>query len=147
MCLYALFNDASNYAFRFLAGYGMVTGALFGHHGVRLQVGSSPPTQRCVAVPVRLLLLFQSSASSTAKPLRMHRRHNWRALVAVLVGIALPAPGWVLVSLMSRERVPFALEVMYDCSWFVSAAASGTVYGVLNLAVPRVSDLTVLQDS
>ena len=35
----------------------------------------------------------------------MHRRHNWRALVAVLVGIALPAPGWVLVSLMSREGV------------------------------------------
>ena len=75
------------------------------HHGMRLLVGSSPPTQRCVAVPVRLLL-FRIFHRQAPKPLRMHRRHNWRALVAVLVGIALPAPGWVLVSLMSRERVP-----------------------------------------
>ncbi|XRB20928.1 hypothetical protein RI054_25g107770 [Pseudoscourfieldia marina] len=67
MCPYALFNDASNYAFRFLAGYGVVTdGCPLRHHGVRLLVGSSPPTQRCVAVPVRLLLfrIFHRQAPS-----------------------------------------------------------------------------------
>ena len=122
---------------------GMVTGALFGIMVCDFWL----VRRRQLSVASLYPFGFSSSASSTAKPLRMHRRHNWRALVAVLVCIALPALGWVLVSLMSRERVPFALEVMYDCSWFVSAAASGTVYGVLNLAVPRVSDITVLQDS
>ena len=83
MCLYALFNDASNYAFRFLAGYSMVTGALFGIMVCDFWL----VRRRQLSVASLYPFGFSSSASSTAK------RPSPFACTAVTTGVR-SSPCW-----------------------------------------------------
>src|SRR5690606_16084825 len=61
---------------------------------------------------------------------------NWRAIVALFVGIAPNVPGFLQAASNGSITVPEFLNVIYTYAWFVSIAVSFTVHIALTLLFP-----------
>lgn len=123
MCPWRIFSSANNLVTRFLVGYSMVTGSILAvmlvdyyivhkqnmnvHHLYDLQPGS---------------------------PYWFTAGFNWRAGVAVVLGISLCFPGFLAE--LGAIHVGQTLNIAYKLSWFVSFFLTGFLYAVLNAVFP-----------
>jgi NCS1 family nucleobase:cation symporter-1 len=125
ICPFYLFHSATGFALRFLGGYGMVTGAIFGvmvsdYYFVR-------------ARELSMADLYPSEPGEGA--FEYWRGHNWRAIVATLAGIALPLPGW-LADLLGAKAFPIFFVACNQASWFVACTVAALAYLVACWASP-----------
>mmetsp|Transcript_43228 Transcript_43228/g.92470 ORF Transcript_43228/g.92470 Transcript_43228/m.92470 type:complete len:577 (+) Transcript_43228:190-1920(+) len=128
LCPFVIFHSPSSMVTKFLAGYGMVTGALYGvmvsdyfvvRRG-RISLQDLYPTDKC------------RSAFEYANG------HNWRAILASLVAVALPFPAWAvgLFGDIDASDLPMFFKACGDASWFVSAFTSAALYLVCCMLCP-----------
>ena len=61
---------------------------------------------------------------------------NWRAVVAVGVGISINVPGFLAQASGGSIAVPTFFSNLYTYAWFISLALSGLVYLALGLFSP-----------
>jgi len=117
ICPFYLFHSATGFAVRFLGGYGMVTGAIYG-----VMV-----SDYFIVRGRQLSLSDLYPAKSDEGAFGYWHGHNWRAVVATLAGISLPLPAW-LADLCGIEALPAFFNVCGRASWFVACAAASLVY-------------------
>lgn len=136
-CPWRIFSSQQRFVLSFLNGYALVTGAVAGVlltdfwliRGARLDVAE------LYRAPPRQLQL------SCGRCCRDTPTANWRAFVAVGVGVAPCVPGFV-ASLPggSIEQLPRALALVYSASWFVSLGVSSAVFWLLSAVIAAPPD-------
>lgn len=118
ICPFYLFHSATGFALKFLGGYGMVTGALYG-----VMV-----SDYYIVRGRQLTLEDLYEAHGEKGAFDYFHGHNWRAALATAVGVLLPLPEWIAGFVGASGRLPAALVFCGSASWFVSAAASAATY-------------------
>ena len=64
------------------------------------------------------------------------RGYNWRALVAIVVGILPNIPGFVAQASGGTVHVAPAFDFLYTYAWFVSLSLAGITHYALSAAFP-----------
>ncbi|MCG8454979.1 MAG: cytosine permease, partial [Holophagales bacterium] len=123
-----LYEDLTAYIFTWLIGYGALLGAIGGvmivdYHLLRrrrLELGD----------------LYRDTGRYTFGG----SGFNWRALVALAVGIAPALPGFVARATGSTSGLAPLFEAFYTHTWFVAFFGAGLVHGLLSRLFPPPPD-------
>ncbi|MBI2571815.1 MAG: NCS1 family nucleobase:cation symporter-1 [Candidatus Schekmanbacteria bacterium] len=119
-----LYNDLGSYIFTWLIGYGSLLGAIGG-----VMIADYFALRRCALSTADLYLETGAYAYGGSGS-------NWRALLALALGIAPNVPGFLAQASGGVVSVPPFFAALYAHAWFVSFFAAGLVYVALNLAAP-----------
>jgi NCS1 family nucleobase:cation symporter-1 len=119
-----LYTDLSNYVFTWLIGYGALLGSIGG-----IMIADYFIIRRTVLDADEL---FNESGEYSYGG----RGFNWRAMVAMVVGILPNVPGFIAQASHGGISIFPALEPLYTYAWFVSLACSMIVYIGLSKAFP-----------
>ncbi len=119
-----LYSDLGNYIFTWLIGYsallGSIAGVMLAHYYVILRCRLDVPALYRMDGPYS----FGGSG------------FNWRALVAMIVGILPNAPGFVEQASGGAVDVGPLFETLYTYAWFVSLALAAFTHIVLTVLFP-----------
>lgn len=119
-----LYTDLSNYIFTWLIGYSSLLGAIAGvmicDYFVIRKMNLNPDD----------LYLHDKSYSYGG------RGFNWRALVALVIGIVPNVPGFLAQASGGTIEVAGIFESIYTYAWFVSLLLAAVVYLVLMRTFP-----------
>ncbi len=124
-----LYTDLSNYIFTWLIGYSALLGSIAGVMIVDYYI-----IRRLRLQPEELYR--ESGAYSFGG-----RGFNWRALVAVGIGILPNVPGFLAQASAGAISAPPFFEALYTYAWFVSLILAGLVHVGLTLAFPPSTTL------
>jgi NCS1 family nucleobase:cation symporter-1 len=116
ICPWYVFHSASSFALRFIDGYGMVTGAMYG-----LMVSDYFVVRRG---ELGMTDLYPAHGSPGA--CAYWNGHNWRAALAMFAGVSLPAPGWT--AHLIGAGVPHFWVACHEASWFISSGVAAAIY-------------------
>lgn len=119
-----LYNDLSNYIFTWLIGYSALLGAIAG-------------VMLADYFIVRRTQLAADDLYKTRGAYSFGRSgYNWRALVALAVGIAPNVPGFLAKATDGHVDVSPFFDTLYTYAWFVSLFLSGGVHVLLTMLFP-----------
>ncbi len=119
-----LYSDLSNYIFTWLIGYSALLGSIAGVMLVDYYV----LRRRC--------LLVNELYRENGRYAYGGSGFNWRALVAVFVGILPNVPGFLAQASNGAIVVPAIFSELYTYAWFVSLLLAGAVHAALSRAFP-----------
>ena len=129
-----LIADPSGYIFTWLIGYSALLGAVA---GVML---ADYYLLRRARLDAEALYLEQGEYAFGGSGF------NWRALVAVAVGIAVNVPGFLAQASAGSIQVPPIFESLYTYAWFVSLLIAGLAHIVLSTTFPPPAAQRVVGD-
>merc|ERR1712217_110983 len=117
ICPFYLFHSAFSLTLRFVGGYGIITGALYGCMTADYFV-----VRRC-HLAIDDLYPEKEGHGACA----YWKGHNWRAIAAIAVGITLPLVAWVQ-SFVGIEPLPIFWLVWLRSSWFTASVLAAVSY-------------------
>jgi len=126
ICPFFLFHTPGGFVVQFIGGYGVVTGAIYG-----VMV-----TDYFLVRRRRLDLEDLYPAAPGTGAFQYWRGHNWRAVLATLLGVALPLPSWLVHLMGTPETLPGFLKFCGQTSWFMSCAVATATYLLACAASP-----------
>ena len=129
-----LYTDLSHYIFTWLIGYSALLGAVA---GVML---ADYYLLRRARLDAEALYLEQGEYAFGGSGF------NWRALVAVAVGIAVNVPGFLAQASAGSIQVAPIFESLYTYAWFVSLLIAGLAHIVLSTTFPPPAAQRVVGD-
>ena len=119
-----LYSDLSNYIFTWLIGYSALLGSIAGVMLVDYFV-------------MRRRRLSVEDLYDVAGAYSYRNGINWRAVIAVAVGIGFNVPGFLAQASGGAIAVPTVFSQLYTYAWFISLGLSGVVYLVIGLVLPQ----------
>jgi NCS1 family nucleobase:cation symporter-1 len=119
-----LYTDLSQYIFTWLIGYSALLGAVA---GVML---ADYYLLRRTRLDVEALYMTNGEYAFGGGGF------NWRALAALLLGIAVDVPGFLAQASAGSIRVAPFFESLYTHAWFVSLLVAAIAYIILSTAIP-----------
>lgn len=125
-----LYSDLSNYIFTWLIGYSALLGAIAG-----VMLADYYLVRRCV---LNLDDLYRADGEYAFGG----SGFNWRAIVAMLIGILPNVPGFLAQAAgqnadgAPRIDVPDLFDTLYTYAWFVGLAVAGAVHLLLTMVLP-----------
>jgi NCS1 family nucleobase:cation symporter-1 len=122
-----LYTDLSQYIFTWLIGYSALLGAVA---GVML---ADYYLLRRARLDAEALYLEDGEYAFGGSGF------NWRALVAVALGIVVNVPGFLAQASGGSIRVASIFESLYTYAWFVSLLIAGVAHMILSTAFPPPS--------
>ncbi|MBX3420459.1 MAG: NCS1 family nucleobase:cation symporter-1 [Pirellulaceae bacterium] len=128
-----LIADPSGYIFTWLIGYGGLLGAIAGVMIVDYFL-------------IRRGHLNVDELYQVTGRYRYQAGFNWRALVALALGISVNVPGFI-VQVVGREslQIPEVLNVIYTYAWFAGLLVAGVAHATLSTLFPAVSHQATLR--
>jgi len=119
-----LYTDLANYIFTWLIGYSALLGSIAGVMLVDYFI-------------IRRRRLSVEDLYDVAGAYSYSGGINWRAVIAVAVGIAFNVPGFLAQASGGAIAVPSFFAQLYTYAWFISLGLSGVVYLAIGLLLPQ----------
>jgi NCS1 family nucleobase:cation symporter-1 len=123
-----LYTDLANYIFSWLIGYGALLGAIGG-----VMISDYYLIRRCALEPLELY-------HPAGRYSYGGRGFNWRALLALTIGIAPNVPGFLGQASGGAIAVPQFFKELYIHAWFVGLLLAGIVHIGLSLIFPATTE-------
>jgi nucleobase:cation symporter-1, NCS1 family len=119
-----LYTDLANYIFTWLIGYSALLGSIAGVMLVDYFI-------------IRRRRLSVEDLYDVSGAYSYSNGINWRAVVAVAVGIGFNVPGFLAQASSGAIAVPAFFSQLYTYAWFISLGLSGAVYLAIGLFLPQ----------